>query len=223
MKELLRRVPLGIVLALLVAACGQVPTPEPKAPVSPTPQPTPVPTPPWPAESQPLIDLAVADLAGMVNASVDRIAVVRVEAVDWPDGCLGCAKAGEFCTEAIVPGYRVVLEVGGQEYEYRADRQRTVRPCPAKAAAADWGAATPLVKMAISDVMGLLAVPADEVQVISVERQEWRDSSLGCPEPGKGYLMVITPGYQIILEVRGARYDYRTSDKLVRLCKGATQ
>jgi len=102
--------------------------------------------------------------------------------------------------------------------------QQTVRRCdPADESIGDWGDATPLVRQAITDVMGLLSVPASEVKVVSVEAKEWNDSSLGCPEPGKAYLTVITPGYQILLEVQGQRYDYRTSLTLVRLCKGVIQ
>ncbi len=221
MKELLRRIPLGVVVILMAASCGQVPTPEPKVPA--TPVPTAVPTPRWGTEAQPAVELAVADLAQGVKTGTAGIEVVRVEAVDWPDGCLGCAKLEELCTEAIVPGYRIVLKADNQEYEYRADRQQHIRLCQPEAAVEDWGPATPLVRMAISDAMGLLSVPAAAVQVVSVEQKEWRDSSLGCPEAGKGYLMVITPGYQIILEVQGKRYDYRTSQTLVRLCRGTTQ
>ena len=43
----------------------------------------------------------------------------RWERVDWPDGCLGIATSRP-CTEAIVPGYRIVVRIRGREYEYRS-------------------------------------------------------------------------------------------------------
>ena len=44
--------------------------------------------------------------------------------------------------------------------------------------------------------------------MLKVEAVEWRDSSLGCPEPGKAYLQVITPGYLFVLEAGGKTYEY---------------
>lgn len=41
------------------------------------------------------------------------------EKVDWPDGCLGIPMR-DACMERVVSGYRILVEVGGQEYEYRS-------------------------------------------------------------------------------------------------------
>ena len=50
------------------------------------------------------------------------IEVVSVEAVEWPNGCLGLSRAGQMCTEALVPGFRVALGLGVAVYEVRTDR-----------------------------------------------------------------------------------------------------
>jgi hypothetical protein len=39
-----------------------------------------------------------------------------------------------------------------------------------------------------------LSVPSSELKIVRIEPVEWRDSSLGCPQPGMEYLQVITPG-----------------------------
>jgi hypothetical protein len=49
------------------------------------------------------------------------VSVISVEAVNWPDACLGISKAGEMCAQVITPGYRVLLEAGGKQYEYHTD------------------------------------------------------------------------------------------------------
>ena len=38
----------------------------------------------------------------------------------WSDGSLGCPRPGQVYTQALVPGYQVVLEVEGRQYDYRA-------------------------------------------------------------------------------------------------------
>ena len=53
---------------------------------------------------------------------------------------------------------------------------------------------------------------AQDISVVSVERVEWSDSSLGCPVPGQSYLTVMTPGRQIMLSWAGQPYDVRVAD-----------
>jgi len=48
--------------------------------------------------------------------------LTSVEVVDWPDRCLGAPREDEVCAQVITPGYRIVLEQGGETAEYRAAR-----------------------------------------------------------------------------------------------------
>ena len=44
------------------------------------------------------------------------------------------------------------------------------------------------------------------VRVRRAEAVEWPDSSLGCPEEGKVYGQVVTPGYRLLMEAEGKLY-----------------
>lgn len=48
------------------------------------------------------------------------------EEKEWSDGCLGLTSEGEFCTQAIVPGYRIVVEADDKEYIYRTNSDGSV-------------------------------------------------------------------------------------------------
>jgi hypothetical protein len=48
---------------------------------------------------------------------------------DWPDGSLGCPQPGMLYTQVLTPGYQVVVEAGGEEYDYRMGRTGTFRLC----------------------------------------------------------------------------------------------
>ncbi len=65
-----------------------------------------------------------------------------------------------------------------------------------------------IVEQARRDLAARLSLPADEIRVIEARAVTWPDSSLGCPEPGRMYLQVLTPGYLVILEAQGQRYAY---------------
>jgi hypothetical protein len=61
-----------------------------------------------------------ADLAQRSGADREEMVVIRDQAITWNDGSLGCPQPGVFYTQALVPGYWVVLQVGEVEYDYRA-------------------------------------------------------------------------------------------------------
>lgn len=111
-----------VLAAVVLGACGRAATPTPRPTptpaVSPTLGPTATPNPNRPAAVQ----IAVAAILARHRVGWDRMRVLSWEPVDWPDGCLGIRMEG-VCTEAIVPGYRLVLEIGGEVYEYRTDRE----------------------------------------------------------------------------------------------------
>ena len=57
---------------------------------------------------------AVSEKTGV---SIEQVRVLSYEEVEWSDGCLGVNQPDMMCVQVITPGYRVILEVDGQEYE----------------------------------------------------------------------------------------------------------
>lgn len=71
-----------------------------------------------------LIADARADLAGRVSVASGTISVKSAEPVEWNDTSLGCPKPGVMYAQVITPGYRIVLEANGTEYDYHTDNTR---------------------------------------------------------------------------------------------------
>jgi hypothetical protein len=59
---------------------------------------------------------------------------------------------------------------------------------------------------------------------VSVEEVEWPDGCLGVQRPNVACIQVITPGFRIVLEADGARYEYHTDadGSVVVLATGLT-
>ena len=55
-----------------------------------------------------------------IAACTSRDELVSAASVTFPDGGLGCPEPGMLYTQVLTPGYRVVVEAGGREYDYRA-------------------------------------------------------------------------------------------------------
>jgi len=63
-----------------------------------------------------------------------------------------------------------------------------------------------------------MSLPLDQVVLISVEQQDFSDSSLGCPSPGMSYQQVITPGHKVLVEADGRRFDVRVTGAYGKIC-----
>ncbi|HVM25976.1 MAG TPA: hypothetical protein VM253_11320 [Candidatus Limnocylindrales bacterium] len=70
--------------------------------------------------SQDMLDDLLEQAAQETGVPVDEISVVTAESVTWSDGSIGCPEEGMGYTQALVPGYRVVLDVAGEQIHFHA-------------------------------------------------------------------------------------------------------
>jgi hypothetical protein len=80
-----------------------------------------------------MLDEVLADAANRTGTPADDITILRAQAVQWPDGSLGCPEPGQMYTQAIVDGYWVELDASGKTYDYRLDERGMFRLCTAPA------------------------------------------------------------------------------------------
>ncbi len=78
-----------------------------------------------------MIEAALDDAANRSTTARADIKVMSAEAVTWPDGSLGCPQPGMMYTQALVAGYRIVLQAGEQTLNYHAMSRGRPVFCPA--------------------------------------------------------------------------------------------
>ena len=66
----------------------------------------------------PEVETAIADVMERTGAPQEQVSVTVTELVTWPDGAAGCPEPDMMYTQALVDGYRIVLEVDGEAYHY---------------------------------------------------------------------------------------------------------
>jgi hypothetical protein len=143
--------------------------------------------------------------------SVWRILVARLTAgtVGVAAVAVGCAPSSGGVAPTVPP---------------TSTPQAAVQPSPSPLGRLDQppvaspGLPAPLVERAVADAAGAAGVTVGEVTIVAVTAREWPDRSLGCPKPGLGYAQVVTPGYLIVVEVRGQRLEYHTDQSQVVRC-----
>ena len=176
-----------------------------------------------------LVNMAQLQLALHLKASPANLSLQSANAKEWPDGALGCPQEGQVYPQVITPGFLLIFTNAAQSAQYPVHTGSSTaqmllcangQPVELsnRPAAAPAGPDARMGELAQAALAQELAVAATNITVVTVEATEWRDSSLGCPKPGMNYLQVITPGYKIMLEAQGKRYEYHsdTNRRVVR-------
>ena len=134
---------IGVALLLLVG-CSQVITPNvPEAtrfalsPTARAPETQIIQTPPTDGDAtqmvqplptsykpglQVLIEKTQEDLAQRLSVPITQITLDEATEVEWSDSSLDCPQPGMEYLQVITPGYRIVLQVNNQSYEYHTNR-----------------------------------------------------------------------------------------------------
>jgi hypothetical protein len=162
-------------------------------------------------------------VAAELDVEARELEVVEAEVVQWGNASLGCPEEGKVYAQMIVPGYRFVLEdekgtvyrvhTSGDPRDFvLCDRPHEERPTLAPAPTGDADVSVPkaVLEAAKERVAEARAVPIEALKLESAEREEWRNSCLGCAPPDAICAMVITPGYRIILRAGDAVYEVHT-------------
>ena len=76
-----------------------------------------------------LVQGAKADLAQRLSISTDQISLVEATEMEWSDSSLDCPQPDMSYLQVITPGYRILLETNGTQYEYHSNRDAYVVFC----------------------------------------------------------------------------------------------
>src|SRR5260221_4760708 len=127
-----------------------------------------------PVDLTPAESAAISALSAALKLPADQIKLVSSEAVDWPDGCLGVQKIGVMCTQAIVPGYKIVLQANGSLYEFHTNKDGKQ--------IVSVGEVTPVgvvEEMVIKQLASNLGLKESDISAVSTADVEFPDSCLG--------------------------------------------
>jgi hypothetical protein len=78
-----------------------------------------------------ITDAVLADAAARSGVERSRLLVDRAEVVTWSDGSLGCPAPDMMYTQALVPGYRILIRAREQLLDYHATSRGYFLLCPA--------------------------------------------------------------------------------------------
>ncbi len=194
---------LGLLLILAACALQAQPTEQSFIPIDGL-RPTPTSAPQ--TDLTPAEQAAVTRLASILDLPPEQISVVSTEAVEWPNGCLGIERPGMMCTQAIVPGFRIILQAGDEEFEFRTNTNGS-QVLQAS------GPPIGLMEEAIAAQLAFnLGLDLDEISVLSSTDVEFTDECLDVALPDELCAQAITRGKVIVLEANGFEFEYHISE-----------
>jgi hypothetical protein len=86
-------------------------------------------SPAMPNDLQSIVTAAKQDAVAR-GAPAQAITVQSAQRVTWRDGSLGCPEPQMQYTQALVPGWRVILRAGDATYDYHATANGHLILCP---------------------------------------------------------------------------------------------
>jgi hypothetical protein len=119
------------------------------------------------AVDSPAVAAAIRDASARFGLAEDRIKVLDIESVTWPDSSLGCPQPGQMYLQVLTPGYRVTLDVGNHERVYHTDTEDRAVICASASMGGEDGTPPPserLVELARADLAARLN--ADPVAIV---------------------------------------------------------
>ncbi len=150
---------------------------------------------------------AISSLSGTLNVPANQIRIVSTDAVTWPNGCMGVQRIGVMCTRDQIPGFRIILEANGTQYEFHTNQDGSMI-VPGGGIQAS-GPAQDAVRKYLASMLG---IDAGQISVVSDAEVEWPDSCLGAQPSGMLCAQIVTPGHLIVLEANHVQYEYHTND-----------
>lgn len=171
----------------------------------------------------------VRAFAGYLGVDPETLKVVEVTFTEWPDASLGCPDPNKMYAQVITLGYRIVVQdANGTTFELHTNLGGTHwvwcengKPRAEGTEEAKMGTSSPTLperaRPAFEKAKALVAeksgLSQEQVELKAWESVTWPDSSLGCPEPGKVYLQVLTPGYRFVFQAGSTTYEVHTDER----------
>ena len=74
----------------------------------------------------PAQEAATKQLATNLGIPESDVKLTSNTVIEWPDSCLGVSQQGVMCAQIITPGYLIVLQAGGRQYEYHTNQDASM-------------------------------------------------------------------------------------------------
>jgi hypothetical protein len=149
---------------------------------------------------RPVANAVLRDLARRQGISTRKLQITDYNQQTWRDGCLELPQPDEFCTQALVPGWRIVVSNGKQNWVYHTNSNgRSLRLAPANTSSDKLPAS--VKNVVLQAASRRLQEPISKLTIIQAQQQTWRDGCLELGNLNELCAQALISGWRVV--VRG--------------------
>ncbi|MBD2529404.1 hypothetical protein H6G97_07395 [Nostoc flagelliforme FACHB-838] len=163
---------------------------------------------------RPVARAVLRDLARRQGISTRQLQIIDYNQQTWRNGCLELPQPDEFCTQALIPGWRIVVSDGKENWIYHTNNNgRSLRLASAKNPSENLPAKLPAsVKNAVLQAASKrLQQPISQLTIIQAEQQTWSNGCLSLPRPDENCTEAIDSGWRVVVGAVEQTLVYHTN------------
>jgi hypothetical protein len=142
----------------------------------------------------------IRDLARRERISIRQLEIVQYSQKNWRNGCLELARRDELCTQALVPGWRVVVSNGRQNWIYHTNSNgRNLRLVAASASQVPVNVPKSVREAVFKDASTRLRIAPSTLTIIQAQQRNWSNGCLNLPRPDEVCTQILIKGWRIVV------------------------
>jgi hypothetical protein len=177
---------------------------------------------------RPVAKAVLRDLARKQGIFTSQLQIIDYSQQTWRNGCLELPQSDEICTQALVPGWRIVVSNGKQNWVYHTNNNgRSLRLASANTPSNNLPDELPAsVKNAVLQAASRrLQQPISQLTIIQAQSQTWRNSCLELANADEFCTQALVSGWRVVVGAVDQTLVYHTNQtgSAVRLNQKANE
>ncbi|MBN3883815.1 MAG: hypothetical protein V7K64_16515 [Nostoc sp.] len=163
---------------------------------------------------RPVANAVLQDLARRQGILTRQLQIIDYHQQNWRNGCLELPQPDELCTEALVPGWRIVVSNGKENWIYHTNNNgRSLRLASANTPSDNLPDKLPAsVKNAVLQAASRrLQQPISQLTIIEAQQQTWRDSCLELANADEFCTQALVSGWRVVVGAVDQTLVYHTN------------
>ncbi|WP_017315954.1 hypothetical protein [Mastigocladopsis repens] len=154
------------------------------------------------------------DLSNREQIVVRKVEIINYSQRTWRNGCLNLPHPDELCTQAFVPGWRVVLSDGAQTWIYHTNSNgRSIRLANPYILTSNLPHNFPkyIEDTILQAASQRLKLPISRLNISQAQQRTWGNGCLDLPKPGEGCTEALERGWRVVVGAADQSLVYHTN------------
>ncbi|NMG07751.1 hypothetical protein [Brasilonema sp. UFV-L1] len=154
------------------------------------------------------------DLSNREQISNRKLEIIDYSQRTWRDGCMNLPNPDELCTQALIPGWRVVLSNGAQTWIYHTNNNgHSIRLANPYILTKNLPQNFPsyIESAVLQAAYQRLNMPTSGLTIIQAQQKTWSNGCLNLPKSGENCTEALESGWRVVVKADDQTLVYHTN------------